>query len=321
MFKQLESSTKRFEVKLMTLDVISRLVGLHDLFLFNFYPYLQRFMQPHQREVTRILQFAAQSSHELVPPDVLEPLLHSIANNFVTERNSADAMAIGINAIREICARCPLAMDEDLMQDLVHYKTYRERPVMMAERSLIHLFRRIRPELLHKKDRGRPTEAIDEMEAKNYGQVIAKDFVPGAEVLLKDDHNEVEVNSESGSDDDEWVDIPHSSDEEMEINSDVEEEEEEEEESEEGDEEVEETQEGDEEVEEEDEEAAEEDEEEEEVEEKGVDEKAEEKDIKPTSSKIKKQLKAKKKALKGKSSTKPFNFLYFSISTTFNFYT
>lgn len=143
LFKQLESTNKRFEIKLMTLDVISRLVGLHDLFLFNFYPYLQRFMQPHQREVTRILQFAAQASHELVPPDVMEPVLKTIANNFVTERNSSDVMAIGLNAIREICARCPLSINEDLLQDLVQYKTYRDRSVMMAARSLVTLFRNL----------------------------------------------------------------------------------------------------------------------------------------------------------------------------------
>lgn len=30
-----------------------------------------------------------------------------------------EIMAVGINAIREVCARCPLAMERDLMQDLV----------------------------------------------------------------------------------------------------------------------------------------------------------------------------------------------------------
>lgn len=224
LFKQLESSNKRFEVKLMTLDVISRLVGLHDLFLFNFYPYLQRFMQPHQREVTRILQFTAQASHDLVPPDVIEPVLKTIANNFVTERNSSDVMAIGLNAIKEVCARCPLSMNEDLLHDLTMYKTYRDRSVMMASRSLIQLFRNVRPELLLKKDRGRPTEAQAELGVKSYGQVDAKEFVPGAEVLLKEDHSDVEVNSESGSDDDEWIDLPHSSDEEAVGGSDDEEE-------------------------------------------------------------------------------------------------
>lgn len=49
LFKQLEKNNDRFEIKLITLDVISRLIGLHNLFLLNFYPYLQRFLQPHQR--------------------------------------------------------------------------------------------------------------------------------------------------------------------------------------------------------------------------------------------------------------------------------
>ncbi|CAH0547881.1 unnamed protein product [Brassicogethes aeneus] len=214
LFKQLEATNKRFEVKLMTLDVISRLIGLHQLFLFNFYPYIQRFMQPHQREVTRVLQFAAQASHELVPPDVIEPILKTLANNFITERNSSDVMAIGLNAVKEICLRCPLSIDEDLLRDLAQYKMYKERAVMMAARSLIHLFRTVRPELLHKKDRGRPTEATEEIEEISYGKVDAKDYVPGAEVLLDEDDGEVEINSESDSDDDGgWVDIKHSDDE------------------------------------------------------------------------------------------------------------
>ncbi|XP_066250256.1 protein SDA1 homolog [Euwallacea similis] len=212
LFKQIESSNQRFEVKLMTLDVISRLIGLHNLFLFNFYSYIQRFMQPHQREVTRILQFAAQASHELVPPDVIEPLLKTLANNFITERNSSDVMAIGLNAVREICTRCPLSLNEDLLRDLVQYKSYRDRSVMMAAKSLIQLFRRLRPELLHKRDRGRPTEASDEIEQLHYGKVEAKDYVPGAEVLVTKEKGvkDLEINSESESDDEEWIDIDHS---------------------------------------------------------------------------------------------------------------
>lgn len=210
LFKQLEGSNKRFEVKLITLDVISRLIGLHNLFLFNFYPYIQRFMQPHQREVVRILQFAAQASHELIPPDVIEPVLKTLANNFITERNSSDVIAIGMNAAREICARCPLAMTEDLIRDLAQYKNYRERSVMMASRALIHLFRNIRPELLHKKDRGRPTEATEELDGLDYGKIDAKDYVPGAEVLLSTETEEnLEINSDTDSDDDQWVDVEH----------------------------------------------------------------------------------------------------------------
>lgn len=210
LFKQLEKNNDRFEIKLMTLDVISRLIGLHNLFLFNFYPYLQRFLQPHQREVTKLLQFVAQASHELVPPDVLEPVVKTLVNNFVTERNSGDVMAIGLNAVREICSRCPLVMNADLLKDLAQYKHYRERSVMMAANSLISVYRQAMPNLLHKKYRGRPTEATITLDALKYGEVAANDFVPGAEVLLNNNHNDtLEIDSENSEDDDQWVDVQH----------------------------------------------------------------------------------------------------------------
>ena len=70
---------------------------------------------------------------------------------------------LGINAIKEITKRCPLALDEALLRDLVEYKSYKDKAVMMAARSLIQLYRTMHPELLHKKDRGRPTEATAEL--------------------------------------------------------------------------------------------------------------------------------------------------------------
>lgn len=216
LFKQLQASNERFELKLLHLDVISRLVGVHELFLFSFYPYITRFLNPHQRQVTRILQFAAQSAHELVPGDVFEPVLKTIVNNFVSERNSSDVMAIGLNAIREICARCPLAMNEDMLSDLVMYKGYKQKSVMMAARSLIMLYREQIPALLHKKDRGRPTEASLEVKAKEYGEIVAMDTIPGADVLVKgtkrprneeEEDSDSEWEDEEDSDEDGWVNV------------------------------------------------------------------------------------------------------------------
>ena len=54
--------------------------------------------------------FLFQAAHELVPPDAIEPVLRAIVNNFVTERNSSEVMAIGLNAVRELCKRCPLVI-------------------------------------------------------------------------------------------------------------------------------------------------------------------------------------------------------------------
>ena len=149
----------------------------------------------------------------MVPPDVIEPVIKTLVNNFVTERNSSDVMAIGLNAVREICLRCPLAMTEDLLRDLTQYKLYKEKSVMMASKSLILLYREQMPTLLSKKDRGRPTEASVEIKAKKYGEVVALDHIPGTEALLTV-APELDVNeSEDDEDSDGWEDVEHSGDE------------------------------------------------------------------------------------------------------------
>lgn len=221
LLKQLENSKDHFEVKIMMMELISRLVGIHELFLFNFYPFIQRFLQPHQREVTKILLCAAQASHQLVPPEIIEPVVMTIANNFVTDRNSGEVMTVGINAIKEVVARCPLAITEDLLQDLTQYKTHKDKNVMMSARGLIQLFRNLNPQMLNKRDRGRPTEASAEAKINDYGKLEVNDYIAGAEVLeleekKEDDKDEDGWESASISDDEEdgeWVDVHHSSDE------------------------------------------------------------------------------------------------------------
>jgi len=228
LFKKTESLNEKFEVKLMLLELVSRLVGTHQLIVLNFYPYIARFIQPHQREVVRLLQFSAQACHEHVPPDAVEPVLKTIVNNFVTERNSAEVMAVGLNAVREICTRCPLVMTEDLLRDLTEYKSYKNKAVMMASKSLIQLFRTLNPELLHKKDRGKPTEArmagLTGVTGKAFGSAQVLDYVPGAEVLnpVEEDQETTptergvkrkrgqEEEEEAESDADEWMDVDQS---------------------------------------------------------------------------------------------------------------
>lgn len=219
LLQKLEAMNERYEIKLLMMNLISRLVGVHQLILFNFYSLLQRFLKPHQRDVTKILMFAAQASHELVPPDAIESLVKTIANNFVTERNSVEVMTVGINAIREICIRCPLAIDEDLLQDLTQYKSYKNKNVMMAARSLIQFYRTINPQLLLRKDRGKPTEATKELKPLGFGQLDAKDYVPGAEVLTEEPPEENSQNDQTKEEQDDddsdgsWVNVSHSEDE------------------------------------------------------------------------------------------------------------
>ncbi|KAA3680481.1 protein SDA1 [Paragonimus westermani] len=207
LFRKVERCSDRFEIRLFLLDLITRLIGLHKLLVLNFYPFIQRFLRPHQRgmftlpypaftlEVTRLLLFITQATHDEVPPDVIEPVLRTIADNFITERASSEAITVGLNTTREICARCPYAISVDLLSDLIQYRTYRNKNVVAAARSLIRLYRLINPAALPRKERGRPTEAQLETLANlgssdgtglalTFGQSTTAQFVPGAEALV-----------------------------------------------------------------------------------------------------------------------------------------
>ncbi|KAJ8539827.1 hypothetical protein K7X08_014079 [Anisodus acutangulus] len=203
LFSRLQTCNERFEIKMMMLKVIARTVGLHHLILLNFYPYLQRYVQPHQRDVTNLLAAAVQACHDMVPPDAVEPLFKQVVNQFVHDRSRPEAISVGINVVREICLRMPLLMTEDLLQDLVLYKKSNEKAVSAAARSLLTLFREICPSLLVKKDRGRPTNP--KARPKAFGEVSVASSVPGIELLDQEDNDsddDVEEGSVGLSDDD-----------------------------------------------------------------------------------------------------------------------
>lgn len=130
LFSCLTSKDKNetFEVKCLLMNFISRLVGIHKLILPNLYSFFIKYLQPHQLDVTKIIVYAAQASHEIVPPEeCIYPLILSIANNFVNEGCSDEVITVGLNGIREISSRCPLSMTEALLRDLAMYKSYKNK--------------------------------------------------------------------------------------------------------------------------------------------------------------------------------------------------
>lgn len=153
LFKTLRNTSEIFEVRLIMMNFISRLITIHQLLIFPFYSFLQNYLQPKQVNITYILAILAQSCHELVPADTIEPIIKLLANNFVSDRSNEETVAIGLNSIREICQRCPLAMDSDLLEDLIMYRKSRDKGVVMAARSLFNFFKATNPMLLPKKER------------------------------------------------------------------------------------------------------------------------------------------------------------------------
>ena len=148
-------SKLNLEQKLLVLQLVTRLVGLHKLTVMSLYSYFLKYLTPRQPSVTSFLASLAQATHSLVPPDMLEPLVQKIANEFVSEAAAAEVASAGLNAIREICVRQPLTMNDTLLQDLVMYRKSKDKGVMMAAKGLLSLYREVGANMLKRRDRGK----------------------------------------------------------------------------------------------------------------------------------------------------------------------
>ena len=51
----------RFDEKLLILDLLSRIMSVHQLILLDFYDFMSRFLQPSQEELHKVLAIIAQS--------------------------------------------------------------------------------------------------------------------------------------------------------------------------------------------------------------------------------------------------------------------
>ncbi|KAI9817331.1 MAG: Severe Depolymerization of Actin [Phylliscum demangeonii] len=232
--KHLQTSKTRLNLsrKLLVLQLVTRLVGLHQLTLINIYSYFLKYLTPRQPSVTSFLASLAQASHQLVPPDVLEPVVQKIAHEFVSEAAASEVAAAGLNAIREICVRQPLAMSDTLLQDLVMYRKSKDKGVMMAAKGLLSLYRDVGAELLRKKDRGKVAtmglrsgerrelrfgeveeggiEGLELLEAWKMQQEVGKREEGEGEDGAEEDGGGWEVHEDADGGDDEsggWIDV------------------------------------------------------------------------------------------------------------------
>jgi protein SDA1 len=187
--KHLQNTKNRFslENKLLILQLVTRLVGLHKLTIISLYSWFVRYLTPKQLNVTSFLASLAQATHDLVPPDVIEPLVVKIANEFVSEASASEVASAGINAIREVAIRQPLCMTETLLQDLVMYQRSKDKGTVMAAKGLQSLYREVYPELLQKKYRGKQATMglrSGEVKQRQFGELEAGG-IEGIELLEK----------------------------------------------------------------------------------------------------------------------------------------
>ncbi|GBF96025.1 hypothetical protein Rsub_08840 [Raphidocelis subcapitata] len=181
LFARLQGSREKWEARAAMMAVASRVIGVHKLLVLNFYPFLQKYIAPHTRDVTQVLAALVQSTHELVPPESLAPVLRQLVDQFVHDRARPEVIVVGLKTVREVCLRCPLLMGPELLQDLAAYKKFRDKEVASAARSVIGLFRDLNPALLAKRDRGRGADTSSGPAA--YGARAVASRVDGAELL------------------------------------------------------------------------------------------------------------------------------------------
>ncbi|KAI0133412.1 SDA1-domain-containing protein [Hypoxylon sp. NC0597] len=187
--KHLQNSKSKLalESKLLVLQLVTRLVGLHKLTVISLYSWFIKHLSPRQQSASSFLASLAQGTHDLVPPDAIEPLIQKIANEFVSEASASEVCSAGLNAIREICARQPLAMNETLLQDLVEYRKSKDKGVMMAAKGLLSLYREKGADMLRKKDRGKEATIglkSGDLKQLRYGEEQVGE-IEGLELLAK----------------------------------------------------------------------------------------------------------------------------------------
>lgn len=186
----LRKGGERFEVRLMALNFVTRLVGQHKLMMLPLYSYLQRYLQAHQANVTQLLAYLIQSVHDLVPPDELGPVVKSICSSFISDGCAPEVIQVGLNSLREIFMRCPVVLEEegmaDLIQDLAMYKKFKNKGVVASARSIVNLVREWYPSLLKRKDWGKDLStdtSKQQMRPTAYGAVSIATGVDGADLL------------------------------------------------------------------------------------------------------------------------------------------
>jgi protein SDA1 len=215
---KLQRTTERFEVRLLYMSVLARVISEHELVVLGVFPLLERYLEPTQLHATNILALASTCVHPMVPPDALESFVRTIADRFVNDRSDRDSITIGINTIREICKRQPLAMNKDLLADLVEYRQRRgERGVIMASRALLQLYREVNPELLAPKLRGARGGPALEVVGPRFGTKAPLKEIPGLEALFGEDGegaDGTDAENEEDADDTDSSHIEFSSDDE-----------------------------------------------------------------------------------------------------------
>lgn len=178
LFSKLKNLKENFKLKLVLLRLIGRVVGRHKLFINNFFSYLLSYLSPTQSEITVILAALIETCHDIIPPGELEPVMHKLFDNFVSETLPAPYITIGLNAVREIIERAPYVISQEYITVIETLKEFKNKSVRNSARSLINCLKEINSNVLNIYDK-------DKEKYLHFGQSKASDHIEGIELLKR----------------------------------------------------------------------------------------------------------------------------------------
>ena len=112
LFQRARSSNEKFEVRLLVLNFVSRLIGCHQLVLLS----PTRICNATSRAInrtSRAFSLHCTSCHDLVPPEELVPVVKTVAHNFITERCSNNKLQWAQHGARDSVETSSIPLEED----------------------------------------------------------------------------------------------------------------------------------------------------------------------------------------------------------------
>lgn len=80
-------------------------------------------------------------------------------------------------------------MTKKLPQNLAQNNETQRKNVMMSPRTLTQFFQRLKPQISQKESQGKTTETSIKSRVQEHGELDAKDYIPGAQVLEAEQEN------------------------------------------------------------------------------------------------------------------------------------
>lgn len=143
------------DLKVLLLALTARMMGRHKLTIPGFFSYVSQALKAKNKNLARLLALAAEACHERLIREDMQDVVSTIIENLISEHAPGEIITMGLNAVREICARMPQAIEKDNLAYLIDFKEFKNRSVSNAAKALLNLYRDINPELLPLKLRGR----------------------------------------------------------------------------------------------------------------------------------------------------------------------